>query len=364
MYWTPAVTDGREATHPASQLSAVSVTGRVSAEHLGISLMHEHMIFDFSPCKEKPRTPEDHGMVDRKVEMEILGYLRFHPLVVLDNLVNRDTDLVADELVPVLSAGGATIVDPTNRSIGRDPIALKTIALATGMNVIMGAGFYTDCALDDDFIERSIDSIASEITRDIREGVATTGIRAGLIGEVGTSAPITRAEELSLRGAARAQATTDAPLMVHLDGWGREGHRVLDICTEEGASLERVILCHMNPSWEDLRYQTSLADRGAYIEYDMIGNNHVYPRPMGPSPDETASLSAVGKLLRLGYGTKILFSQDVYLKMMFTRFGGLGYGHILRNLSRHFELSGITPDDLSQILVANPQRVLAFSSSE
>ena len=41
----------------------------------------------------------------------------------------------------------------------------------------------------------------------------------------------------SLRGAARAQARTGLPLMVHLPGWFRLGHEVLDIVEEEGGDL-------------------------------------------------------------------------------------------------------------------------------
>ena len=340
---------------------AMTVRGPVSGGELGVTLMHEHTIFDFSTCKVEPTTPEDRDMVHRPVSIEMLGYLRFNPLVVLDNLANRDLDLAADELGLVSRGGGHTIVDPTNRSIGRDPVGLKKLSEATGLHIVMGAGYYTECALDADFLDRSIEAIADEIARDVVDGVGNTGVRAGVIGEVGTSSPVTAAEETSLRGAARAQARTGAPLMIHIDGWAREGHRVLDICADEGADLTSVILCHMNPSWDDVEYQLSLAARGAYLEYDMFGNNHVYPAPMGPSPDELVCLKAIRSLIDQGIGRQILLSQDVYLKMMFVRFGGYGYAHILTNLDRHYEVTGISRSDLHQMLVENPRDVLVFA---
>ena len=147
--------------------------------------------------------------------------------------------------------------------------------------------------------------------------------------------------------------------MIHLDGWKREGHRVLDIIQEEGANVERTILCHMNPSWFDLEYQTSLAERGAYIEYDMFGIDHFYP-PDRASPGEIPALEAVAKLIDQGYIDKLLLSQDVYLKMMLQKYGGYGYAHLFTNLASYFQAAGILKTHLDVMLVDNPQRVLAF----
>ena len=94
---------------------------------------------------------------------------------------------------------------------------------------------------------------------------------AGLIGEIGISCRFTPDEEKSLRAAGRASAATGVPIEVHLPGWERLGHRVLDILEQEGADLRHTVLCHMNPSFADKRYQRELAQRGAFLEYDMIG---------------------------------------------------------------------------------------------
>ena len=60
-------------------------------------------------------------------------------------------------------------------------------------------------------------------------------ILAGLIGEIGVSKDFTAEEEKSLRGAARASRSTGVPLSIHLPGWERLAHRVLDVVEEEGA---------------------------------------------------------------------------------------------------------------------------------
>lgn len=340
-------------------MNALTVLGLVPGADLGLTLTHEHLVFDFMCCLEKPRTPAEREMAQQSINIEILGALRFNPCLVLDNLVQNDVELAIEEVSAFTAVGGQTLVDPSNVSLGRDPLALQAIARATGLNIVMGAGYYTQAGLDEAFAQREVDDIAEEIADDITEGVGGGGVRAGLIGEIGTGSPITPSEEKSLRASARAQAHTGAPLMVHLFPWGREGHRVLDIIQEEGADVQRTILCHMNASWFDVEYQTSLADRGAYLEYDMLGINHFYPPDMA-APGEIPALEAIARLIKMGYLDRLLLSQDVFLKMMLRKYGGHGYAHLFVNLPPLFKAAGIGQDHLQAIFVQNPQRLLAF----
>jgi phosphotriesterase-related protein len=135
---------------------------------------------------------------------------------------------------------------------------------------------------------------------------------AGLIGEIGISKDFTPQEEKVLRGAARASRISGVPLSIHLPGWERLAHRVLDVIEAEGADPRHTVLCHMNPSLHDEAYQHSLADRGAFLEYDMIGMDYFYAdqRPQSPCDED--------KLVDDGYLNSILLSQDVFLKMMLT----------------------------------------------
>ena len=95
-------------------------------------------------------------------------------------------------------------------------------------------------------------------------GTDGTDARIGLIGEIGVSSDFT-AEPRSNPCAARRvrRRAPDLPLMVHLPGWFRLGHRVLDIVEEEGADLRHTVLCHMNPSHDDFAYQAGRRRRGA-----------------------------------------------------------------------------------------------------
>lgn len=341
--------------------AAATVNGLVAQGDLGSVLSHEHLLFDFTALAPKPADASEEALFDAELGIERLGFLRFNPLRMRSNLVNTDETLTSEELGLAGKAGIRTVVDATNQTMGRDPHALVRISEKSGLNVIMSTGYYIEPSIGERVADRSIDDLAGELIRDIEEGVGSSGVRAGVIGEIGTSSPITPREERSLRAAAIAQAHTGAPLLVHLDGWAREAERVLDIIEAEGADLRRSALCHMNPSWDDPGYQLRLAERGAYLQFDMLGNNLVYPgERTKPSPNENDAIAAMALLLESGHGAQILISQDVYVRMMFQRFGGHGYSHIVENLQPLFRQHGFSDTDFSMLMVDNPGRLLAY----
>lgn len=340
-------------------MNVLTVNGFIDADDLGKTLMHEHLVFDFRDYFEAPPTAEQMSMAQLPVSLETLSTLRFDPFKLLDNLLHKDRDLTIQELRSFSALGGKTIVDPTNVSIGRDPSALQEISRVSGLNIVMGAGYYFEISLGPEFQKKSMSDVRKEIVHDITHGIRDTGVKAGLIGEIGTSAPITENEEKSLRASAQAQAETGAPLMIHLNGWFREGNRVLDIIEDEGGKSERTILCHMNPSWMDLEYQKSLGDRGAFLEYDMMGMIYEYP-PNKQCPDDSATVQAIKHLIDAGYRDRILMSQDVFLKSQFQRYGGLGFVHVFTSLQNQYDRVGMTANDLNHIFVENPKRAISF----
>jgi phosphotriesterase-related protein len=178
-----------------------------------------------------------------------------------------------------------------------------------------------------------------------------------LLGEIGVSSDFTDQEEKSLRAAARAQARTGLPLMVHLPGWFRLGHKVLDIAAVEGAELRHTVLCHMNPSHDDLAYQGELASRGAFLEYDMIGMDFFYADQQVQCPSDEEVARAIVKLVEQGHIDRILLSHDVFLKMMLTRYGGNGYAYILKHFLPRLKRHGLTDQQLDILMRDNPRSV-------
>ncbi len=346
----------RAQTHIRSGL-VMTVRGAMPADGMGVTLPHEHILNDCRCWWNKPIEPDRQHLAKEPVHIGIIGELRMDPFVNLDNCALNDEPLAIDELMTFFHAGGRTVVDPTCRGIGRNPDALVRISDSTGLNIIMGGGYYLHTSHPPALRSMSSDDIADEIVAEAHHGVGDTGVRNGLIGEIGVSGDFTAEEEKSLRGAARAQRRSELPLMVHLPAWYRHGHRVLDIIGEEGGNLRHTILCHMNPSGEDVEYQTSLAARGAFIEYDMLGMDYWYADQGVQCPSEEDNARAIKRLIDLGFLDRILLSQDVFLKMMLTRHGGFGYAYVLRHFVPRLRRHGVSDSQIAIMLADNPRRV-------
>lgn len=339
--------------------TVMTVGGPIPVHDLGVTMMHEHIVVDVISWWHCPDCAERMFLTDQPVQMSILGELRMDPFVNRDNCSLTDVDISVAELQQYADLGGRTVVDPTNNGIGRSPATLREISDKTGLNIVMGAGYYLEASQPADFAGMSEQAIADEIEREATEGADGTGVRIGIIGEIGVGKDFTPAEEKSLRGAARAQAATGLPLSIHLPGWERLAHRVLDVVAEEGGDLAHTVLCHMNPSGADVDYQTSLAARGAFIEYDMIGMDYYYADQHAQSPCDEKNASAVKGLIDAGFGHSILLSQDVFLKMMLTHYGGFGYAHVLRHFVPRLRRHGVSDAQIETLLVDNPRCVFS-----
>lgn len=335
----------------------MTVRGLMPASQLGITLPHEHILNDCRCWWNAPREPERQYLAQGPVRMEIIGELRMDPFVNLHNCALDDEDLATAELMQFVQAGGRTVIDPTCRGIGRNPKALVRISEATGLNIVMGSGYYLQSSHPPEVKNLSVEAIANEIVVEALEGVDETGVRIGLIGEIGVSGDFTADEEKSLRGAARAQKRTGLPLMVHLPAWYRHAHRVLDIVEEEGGALRHTILCHMNPSGADVDYQTSLARRGAFIEYDMLGMDYWYADQQVQCPSDEDNARAIKGLIEAGFGDRLLLSQDVFIKMMLSHYGGFGYAYVLRHFVPRLRRHGVGEDSIQAMLVDNPRSI-------
>jgi phosphotriesterase-related protein len=345
----------------------MTVCGPVPVDEMGVTLMHEHILLDASNKWVPPSCCAGRHIGEQKVHIGILGALRMNPLMNRDNCRLVDVDLAVDELMKFRERGGTTVVDPTNIGIGRNPVALQEISRRTGLHIVMSTGFYLEPSHPTYVRERTIDELAEQLMFDVGALERKPDVVAGLIGEIGVSAAFTAEETKSLRAAARASAATGVPLSVHLPGWARHGHRVLDIVEEEGAQLRHTVLCHMNPSHADVGYQHALAERGAWLEYDMIGMDYYYADEDAQSPSDEENAHAIRALIDAGYLDRLLMSQDVFLKMMLTHYGGFGYGYILEHFVPRLRRHGVTDEQIDTMLVANPARVFsrrARASSE
>jgi phosphotriesterase-related protein len=349
-----------------------TVLGPVAPEDLGITTPHEHLLVDTrGPYWALPEDPALQAFALEPVGLENLGLVRRNFVSSRDNLVLDDADLAAAELAQFAALGGRTLVELTLPEIGRDVRALAEISRRTGVNVIAGCGHYVHLAHPDSLADEPLESIAERIERDVVEGVDGTGIRAGIIGEIGTSHPLHPHEEKVLRAAARAQARTGVALTIHLHPPSRAADEVLAVLDDEGTDLERVVLGHCDIQLghldatraEVVEQHIALALRGPYVEYDTCGFPDAYMPDVGfyhafwfPSDRDRAE--AIARLFDAGVGDRVLIGQDVCHKFHLTRYGGYGYGHILRSFRTSLRDYGLGDAELQALLVDNPRRML------
>ena len=339
-------------------MDVMTVTGPVAARDLGSTLMHEHLIADSLCWQLPPRDKEERAWVDRPVAIEALGLLRRNPLFMRDNLLLDDEALAIREALRFKAAGGRTIVETSSLGLGRDAPALRRIAEATGLQIVSGCGFYVEIAHPTWVATASVEELRDHMLRDIQEGIDGTGIRAGIIGELGTSYAVAPVEERVLQAGAQAQRRTGLAITVHMGGRAGESRRVLDILEEAGADPARVILDHMDDDLADLEAHAAAAARGAYVEYDAFGAEWYFD-PLGTvTPRDTDRIQAVRWMAERGFLDHVLIAQDVWLKQGLRRYGGFGYDHILHTIVPAMLGAGLEETDIQRVLVRNPARAL------
>ena len=332
-----------------------SVTGPVDSADLGVCLPHEHIINDVrSWWSETTQSGVDPTQFrDAPVSEQILWELRQDPFGNLDNCVMDSYDTAIAELGVFKDLGGSSVLEATSMSIGRDLEGLRRISEVTGITIVAGTGMYLDASMSDHERALSVDEIADILRSDLAGN--DFGLRPGFIGEIGVSADFTEAESKSLRAACRVQKETGLPVQIHLPGWLRLGHQVLDLCEEEGVSPTCVVLCHMGPSGGDAKYQKALAARGAWIQYDMVGMEVFYADQGFQCPSDEDNARWLMGLVDAGYENQLLISQDIFLKSLQRAHGGPGYGHIQQYFLPRLKRHGASELLTSQLTVTNPR---------
>ena len=334
-----------------------TVLGTIEPEELGITLPHEHIVCDGSAWFVEPEAAVEKEMSRQPVCLENLWWIRYNWFQNRDDLVTTDEDEAIWELEHFKWAGGQSVVEMSSRGLARDPKALARISRATGLNVVMGSGYYLAVSLPAGFENKSQEEITEEIVRDIQEGVpGTGGIKAGLIGEIGTSHPLDPREEKSLRAAAKAQKITGANLNVHPGQAEESAFKALEILKEEGADLSRTTMDHIDRAVRSRENRFKLIETGMVLEYDLFGREGYYPQAQRliDLPTDHQRINEIMELMEAGYEKQILISSDIWNKHQRRTYGGWGYDHILRNVVPAMRAKGMTEEQITTLLVDNP----------
>ncbi len=338
-----------------------TVLGLVPPSELGATTTHEHLYADFSsmyrPAQDSP-SPE---LADAPLALENLGWIRRNYYSNRPNLRLTDLDTAVQEVRKYREAGGGAIVEATTLGIGRSPGALARISRESGVHVVMGAGFYVGAAHPDDMDRRSVEDLAREMAGDITEGAEGSGVKAGIIGEIGCTWPLAPNERKALAAAAIAQKETGAAISVHPGRHPDAPMEILEVLANNGADLSRVVMAHLDRTVFEFGAVQRIAASGCYLEWDLFGNegSH-YPNAEIDMPSDAQRLDFIRRAVDAGYSDKIVMGHDIFTKHRLVRYGGHGYGHILQNIVPKMRRKGFSDDTIRAMTVDNPAQLLSF----
>jgi predicted metal-dependent phosphotriesterase family hydrolase len=272
--------------------------------------------------------------------------------------LTRDEPVILEELERYRAAGGSALVDVTPAGMQRDPEWLRGLATASKLHLVMGAGWYRTAYYPAEALieRRSVDDLADELVREATVGVGETGIRPGIIGEIGTDKPwLSPAEERVHRAAARASRRTGLAITTHavLSPVGLAQLRVFE---EEGADPSRVVIGHAD-SYPNLEHYLEIIRRGANIEFDFLGMSFSAVERHG----EGRVVELLLELLSRGHADRILLSQDVCHDSQLKRYEGHGYVYLLEVFLPRLRAAGVGDAEIDQLTMDNPRRILTIA---
>jgi phosphotriesterase-related protein len=335
-----------------------TVLGLIEPAALGRTLMHEHVLCDIRP----PGTRSENDL-GPEVTLENVwqmnyghGFRRAGRKYMLDL-----EDIATREVAMMKGDGGDAIVELTCGGLSPDPNGLRRIAAGTGVQLIMGCGYYVNDYQDPRNHARSVEDFAGEMIGQILKGAWGTDVRAGMIGEIGCTAPWTDTEKTVMRGALVAAAETGAAINVHPGRDPDQPQEVADFIKAAGHSTERVVISHIDRTVFDEPRLLRLADSGVTVEFDLFGQESSY---YGLSdidmPNDATRLRLIRALIAHGHLDRVVISHDICYRTRLASFGGHGYGHIFRNVVPMMVRRGYSEDEIDAILVRNPRRLLTF----
>jgi len=288
----------------------------------GITYMHEHVTIDLSGIKQTDDT----------------------------NLNCFDETLT--EFKKLYAKGVRNIVDVTVVGMRPNPLYVRKIAKQSGINIVQATGFYTERFFPP-FVETdSIDQLAQFMIREIREGIAGTEVKAGIIGEIGASKDgFTPNEQKVFQAAVLAHQETNVPITTHAT-LGTFAYEQALFFAEHGIDTSKVLIGHVDLSG-DTDYALRVLEQGVYVGFDTVGKENYLP--------DINRVNMLQCIEQAGYINRVVLSMDITRRSNMEHTGGIGYAYLLDHFIPLMRQHGISEDSIEQLLVRNPQRFFGES---
>lgn len=321
-----------------------TVRGPVDSQALGQTLMHEHVFVLTSDIQQN--YPSEWGSEDERVA----------------DAVVRLTSLQA--------LGVTTIVDPTVVGLGRYIPRIARIAEQVDLNIVVATGVYTYDDVPAFFRHRGPalnavlgmdvpDPMVEMFVGDLTDGIAGTGVRAGMLKCAIDTNGLTAGVERVMRAVARAHLLTGAPITVHTHPGTEQGRAVQRLMVdEEGVDPRRIVLSHSGDT-TDVDHLSTLAEAGFVLGMDRFGINL--------ETTFEARADTVVELCRRGFAGSMVLSQDAACYLDWIEPAVMeflpqwNYEHIHTEVLPYLRDHGVTDEQITTMLVEVPRRVLESS---
>ncbi|MGM7667654.1 phosphotriesterase family protein [Microbacterium sp. A93] len=317
--------------------SVPTFTGSVSADELGMTLIHEHIFVTDPELDLNMPHPEwdEQAMIERAVEL----------------------------LSELYEQGVRTVVDLTVIGLGRDVRRVAKVAARVPVQIVAATGCYAAEVLPPFFrlngpglVVDGPDPLIDLFIGDIEQGIAGTSVRAGMIKIASDAAGLTPDATRVFAAAAAAHLRTGVPITTHSHAASRGGSAQQDALERLGVPLDRVVIGHSGDS-TDISYLRGLADRGSFLGFDRFGMEHV-----ARDADRVRMLL---QLLDAGYAARIVLSHDAAVFSRVTppswraaHVPSWHMSHLFDTVLPQLRAGGVDDATLQQLMVVNPRRVL------
>jgi phosphotriesterase-related protein len=221
----------------------MTVNGKVPADSMGLTLVHEHVFLDWSGADRI-----DPGQWDEAEAFRfILPYLQ-----------------------EMKAQGVRTFLECTPSYLGRWPLLLKRLADSTGLHILTNTGYYgarADAHLPAHALSETADQLAQRWIEEWENGLEGSRIRPGFI-KIGVEVPLSPLHEKLVRAAAIAHRQTGLTITAHT-GPEAGAYRELEILEEEGVAPEALVWTHAQDG--SLDAHLDIARQGAWVSLDGMG---------------------------------------------------------------------------------------------
>lgn len=290
----------------------------------------------------------------------VRGPVLAHEHLALDLTRSGDTEAVVD---PVRHAGPVTaelaalreeyglglVVEQTCRGMGRDPRALARISAESGVPVVAATGWYYEPFHPPTVARAGTDELTRALVDEVTGGLDGTGVRPGVLGEIGSHGDTpSGTERRVLTAAAHAAHATGLSVATHAQ-LGRGGTAQLELLTAAGLPPHRVCLGHQD-LLDDPGTHRTLAASGAYVAFDTVGKENYQ--------SDATRLRLLLALLDAGHAERVLLSCDISRHGYLRAEGGHGYGHLFRSFLPRLRAAGADDALIDLLSRRNPLRFL------